>query len=394
MEAFARQQNEDENAYIWRVCDNKDLIGTWQDVCDLLNKELNHDYNESWYRKMYQSFNTMFDAIKDKYFDDEQIHKIEQKKQELIKERCRLSDERTAYNRMLRNDARLEARLDNLENAIKDFGRVNYSTTKSDEILTLSDNDLLVILSDLHIGQTFDSFGGKYNTEIAIDRLGKYLDTIIKIKNIYNSQDCYVSLQGDLISNSIHKTIAITNQENVIQQIKKASEMITSFVYELSKYFNKVVVTSVSGNHSRIDKKEDALKDERLDDIVIWYMNAALSSLSNVEIVTSKPDTTFAEMNIRGKKYINVHGDYDSFSKVGVANLSMMLGYFPYAITFGHLHTCAMSDENGIKIIRGGSLAGSGDDYTIEKRLTGKASQMVCVCDDTGVISYNVVELS
>ena len=36
MEAFKRLENEDENAYIWRVCDNKDLIGTWQDVCNLL----------------------------------------------------------------------------------------------------------------------------------------------------------------------------------------------------------------------------------------------------------------------------------------------------------------------------------------------------------------------
>ena len=62
MEAFKRLENEDENAYIWRVCDNKDLIGTWQDVRDLLNSELNHDYNESWYRKMYQSFMMMFDA--------------------------------------------------------------------------------------------------------------------------------------------------------------------------------------------------------------------------------------------------------------------------------------------------------------------------------------------
>ena len=51
METFKRLENEDENAYIWRVCDNKDLIGTWQDICDLLNSELNHQYNESWYRK-------------------------------------------------------------------------------------------------------------------------------------------------------------------------------------------------------------------------------------------------------------------------------------------------------------------------------------------------------
>lgn len=392
MESFKRLENEDENAYIWRVCDNKSLIGTWQDVCDLLNKELGHDYNESWYRKMYQSFIMVFDSIKNKYVDNQILDDLEKKKQEIIKERCRLSDERTAYNRMLRNDARLESRLDMLEDCIKDFGRVDFPIQKADNLS--SDNDLLVILSDLHIGQKFDSFNGKYNTNIAFDRLMQYLESIIHIQELYHSQNCYVSLQGDLISNSIHKTIAITNQENVIRQIKDASEMIASFVYELSKHFQKVIVTSVSGNHSRLDKKEDALKDERLDDLVIWYMDALFSHLDNVEVVKNRTDTTFAEVTIRGKKYVNVHGDYDSFSKNGVANLSMLLGYFPYAITFGHLHTCAMSDEGGVKIIRGGSLSGCGDDYTIEKRLSGKPSQMVCVCDDTGVISYNVVELS
>lgn len=392
MEAFKRLENEDENAYIWRVCDNKDLIGTWQDVCNLLNEELHHDYNESWYRKMYQSFMMVFDSIKDKYFNNEQLKQMEQKKQEIIKERYRLNDERTAYNRALRNDARLDARLDMLEQKITEFGRISFPDVNN--IHTgVNDNDLLVLLSDLHIGQTFKSFNGEYNTKIAQTRMGKYLKKIIEIGKQYNSDKCYVSLQGDLISNSIHKSIAITNQENVIQQIKFASELITAFIYELSHAFNRVIVTSVSGNHSRLDKKEDALKDERLDDLVIWYMDAALTNVNNVDIITNNPDTTFAVMDIRGKKYINVHGDYDAFSKNGVASLSMMLGFFPYAITFGHLHTCAMSDESGIKIIRGGSLAGSGDDYTIEKRLTGKASQMVCVCTDKGIESYNIVEL-
>ena len=392
MEAFKRLENEDENAYIWRVCDNKDLIGTWQDVCSLLNEELHHDYNESWYRKMYQSFMMVFDSIKDKYFNNEQLKQMERKKQEIIKERYRLNDERTAYNRALRNDARLDARLDMLEQKITEFGRISFPDVNN--IHTgVNDNDLLVLLSDLHIGQTFKSFNGEYNTKIAQTRMGQYLKKIIEIGKQYNSDKCYVSLQGDLISNSIHKSIAITNQENVIQQIKFASELITAFIYELSHAFNRVIVTSVSGNHSRLDKKEDALKDERLDDLVIWYMDAALKNVNNVDIITNNPDTTFAVMDIRGKKYINVHGDYDAFSKNGVASLSMMLGFFPYAITFGHLHTCAMSDESGIKIIRGGSLAGSGDDYTIEKRLTGKASQMVCVCTDKGIESYNIVEL-
>lgn len=392
MEDLKRKKNEDENAYIWRVCDNKDLIGTWQDVCDLLNEELNHDYNESWYRKMYQSFLMVFDSIKDKYFDSDEVQRIEKKKQELIKERFRLNDERVAYNKMLRNDARLEERLNMLEKAIKDFSKDKFF--EIDNSVTKSDNDLLVILSDVHIGQTFKSFDGEYNTDIAKERLNIYLNKIIEIKNTYNSENCFISLQGDLISNSIHKTLAITNQENVIQQIKLASEFITEFVYKLSEHFNTTYVFSVSGNHSRLDRKEDALKDERLDDLIIWYMRTALSHLKNINIIVDTIDNTFSIMNIRDKVYVNVHGDYDVFSKMGAANLSMMLGFFPYAITYGHMHNCAMQDESGIKMIRGGSLAGSGDDYTIEKRLTGKPSQMVCVCTADGIKSYNVIEFN
>ena len=48
---------------------------------------------------------------------------------------------------------------------------------------------------------------------------------------------------------------------------------------------------------------------------------------------------------------------------------------FPEAWFTGHLHTIAVDEVNEIKMIRGGSLAGSGDDYTVEKRLTGKASR-------------------
>jgi len=57
------------------------------------------------------------------------------------------------------------------------------------------------------------------------------------------------------------------------------------------------------------------------------------------------------------------------------------------------MHTCAVDEYNGVKMIRGGSLAGSGDSYTIEKRLSGKPSQMVCVCDKYGVEAYYPIEL-
>lgn len=320
------------------------------------------------------------------------MNDLAEQRRELERAKIKFRDERNAWQRQNYRDARVETKLDLLEEKLLSIGKTEFE--KCDGIDVNSDNDLLVILSDLHVGQTFSSAWGEYNTDIAKDRLQKYLNEIIKIGKRHNSENCYVSIQGDLISGSIHKSIAITNRENVIEQIKLASELIASFCHELSKHFNKVYITNVSGNHSRIDKKEDALHDERLDDLISWAVEALLNHIDNIVVLHENIDTGIAVMNVRGKKYVNVHGDFDPFSRNGIANLVLMLGFAPYAITFGHMHTCAVDECNGIKMIRGGSLAGSGDSYTIEKRLSGKPSQMVCVCGDKGVEAYYTVELN
>ena len=89
----------------------------------------------------------------------------------------------------------------------------------------------------------------------------------------------------------------------------------------------------------------------------------------------------------------NSSGDFDSFNKQGVLNLCSMLGFFPYACLYGHMHTPSMDEINGIKMVRSGSIPGSGDNYTIEKRLSGKPSQTVLVCDNSGIKCIYNVEL-
>lgn len=386
MSEYNRIENEDENAYIWRVCDNKDKIGTWQDVCDLLNQQLGHEYNESWYRKMYQSFMTLFNAVKERYVDDEYIKLIDDKIEELEKARVKLRDERTHHNKSIRIEARVEDRLDYLEKIIQKTEPIELI----EKTATYSGNDLLVMLSDLHIGQSFSSAWGVYNSDIAKLRLEKYLGEIINIKERHGSQNCYLSLQGDLISNSIHKTLAISNRENVIEQIILASELLANFISKLSNHFNNIYISNVDGNHSRIDRKEDALKDERLDSLIAWYLKSKLSNLDNITFLENL-DNTLNIFWIRDKSYVSVHGDYDKFDKTSVANLITMLGYVPYCILFGHKHFPATSEINGIKLVQSGSMPGSGDDYTVQMRLTGKPSQTILVCNRDGIYAnYNI----
>lgn len=389
---YKRFENESDEELIYRITGEKEQIGSWQAVADILNELLGTEYTESKFRKQRQAFDKMLAANQSKYADSNaQLKEIEVQKRELERKKIQFRDERNAWQKQNYIDARVEQKLDLLEDRLLSQGKANFDIHESVNIS--SDNDLLVILSDFHIGQCFRSVWGEYNSAIAQNRLNQLLNEIISIQKLHNSEKCYISLQGDMLSGNIHKTIQVTNRENVIEQIKTASELISSFCYELTKHFNVVFLSSVVGNHTRMDKKDEALHDERLDDIITWGIELSLKHIDNFHVLKRNLDNGIADMDIRGKTYIAVHGDFDGYNKTGVSNLCMHLGFIPYAITYGHLHTCAIDETNGVKMIRSGSLAGSGDDYTIEKRLSGKPSQMVCVCNKLGVICYYPIEL-
>ena len=395
-----RKEGETEIQYLWRIGKMVDAgkIGSWKDITPTLNKQLREDdeyYDESAYRKKYQAAKKFYDEIFSQQGDEDFKKEQEEILREIKKEKIKLRDERTESNRGIRIEARVEDKLDYFEKIIANQGKIDYKPLKPAErelIKTKSNNDLIIMLSDLHIGQTFASALGRYNLEVAKDRMNQYLNKIIEIKDRHNSENCFVTLQGDMISNSIHKTIAITNRENVIEQVISASEIITAFLAELSKIFNNVTVVSVVGNHSRIDKKEDALKDERLDTLIEWYAKSKLENFENIEFIEPY-DNTFNCFVVRNKHYFVVHGDYDKFDMAGVAKLSMMAGYFPYCILFGHRHFPATTEINGIKLVQSGSFPGAGDDHTIELRLSGKPSQTVLVCNEDGIECNYTVEL-
>lgn len=391
--SYKRFDGETEEELILRICEDKEQIGSWEDVATVINKLTGNDFGESTYRKKFQSFKKMLEANQAKFVDSsEQLEEIRLAQRELERSKIQFRDERNAWQKQNFIDARAEQKLDKLEEELKSLGKINFE--KHNKTHVSSDNDILLILSDLHIGQTFETFFGKYNTDIARNRLQQLLDEVLSIQKTHNSEKCYVSLQGDLISGNIHKSIQVTNRENVIEQIKIATELISSFCYELSKHFRVVFMTNASGNHTRIDKKDDALHDERLDDLIGWAVELSLKHIDNFHVLKRNIDTGIVDICIRNKTYIGVHGDFDQFNKSGVQNLCMALGFVPYAITYGHMHVCSVDESNGVKMIRGGSLAGSGDQYTLEKRLTGKPSQMVCVCTDKGVKAYYPIELN
>lgn len=358
----------------------------WNEVADVLNKRFNTDFSESCFRKAWQYFDRMYTACKDIFAtSDDGCRELDTQKRELERAKIQFRDERNAWQKQNYIAARADQKLDYLEQIVKENGERKYNIHYSPiaEFDNANGKVMIVCLSDLHIGACYDSIWGKYNSDIAKQRLCEYLGQVITIGKRHNISKVVVLGIGDEISGNIHLSVQVQNRENVIDQVILASEMITEFIAELCNYF-EVGYVNIGGNHSRISRKDDALKDERLDKLIGWYVSRALSHVGNFEYIESM-DTTIGVVDVLNQKIWVTHGDYDAFNKGGLSNLVLAMGYKPSAIFTGHMHTAAMDDIADIKFIRSGSFGGSGDDYTIEKRLTGKPSQTVAIFGDDGV---------
>lgn len=347
-------------------------------------------------RKRMYGMKAIIDAIEregeDAIRSTDKISEFDRKKIELQTERQKFYDQRNAFNKLVRERSRQEELNEILFKAIQsgNLPQLNYEFDPYG-VVAQSDNDLLVSLNDIHYGATVENYWNTYNSDICREMMCRYLDRIIQIARTHTSQNCIVWANGDEISGNIHKSIAVTNKENVIEQIKGVSELIAEFIAELSKHFATVTFVSVAGNHSRLDpNKDNALVSERLDDLIEWYLSARLQNFENVIIGGGeKVDETMYLVDVRGKTYCGVHGDFDG-SPSKIQALQTMARRPLYAVLSGHLHHCKMDDVQGIRTIMAGSFLGM-DDYCVQKRIYGRPEQMVCVCDETGVrCSYNV----
>lgn len=388
--------DESNDEYLVRLGGYKEsqqLDLTWTELAVILNGNINPDYpkTESYWRKRYHQLadNTeILDFAGDPLEDDG----IKKYFLEIEKQRLRAKDERTAYWRQVRSQARSDEILDLFSNEISKYQDNTPYITKIGE--RDAGKAIYAMLSDIHFGMEFNTVVGKYDTEIARKRIRLYAE---KIKEFgVDCADCYVSLMGDMISGIIHPGIRIENKETLIEQVIGVSELVAEFLYDLSTAFKHVYVNSVDGNHSRPGPNiEDSLRTERLDALVPWYCKAKLGQVKNVEFIDNVLDSTIGNFNIFGKLYVSVHGDMERDirdMRKNTTNIAKLIGHNIDYMLSGHTHVAEYRFESTRYIVNG-CVCGSGDDYTMKKRLFGPPVQVCMICTNNGVEAIHPVEL-
>lgn len=163
---FRRNKGESELEYIYRIGSQKDVIGTWTDVADIINSELGYNYSECKYRKQLASFRQIYDANKEKLMSpDAQIAEMEQRKLELQREARKFYDERQALNRVVTAQARNESLYECIRDAAR---RLNETAplihrTKNNTTTLYSNNEAVLCLSDWHYGMRCDNIFNTFN---------------------------------------------------------------------------------------------------------------------------------------------------------------------------------------------------------------------------------------
>lgn len=392
-----RQPTETESAYIWRLGQAKDngiLDLTWAEIANLINKEFREDVSEyrseSAYRKKY--------AIA-KEFAEGNVFKstssssdILQQIQELQKERIKLSDARTDYNRLVRREARKESYADMVKNIIcENVDPIKIDTEGVNQYYGHGDNDLLIHISDIHTGIEIHNWKNDFDENILKTRLEKYVSEIIKIQQRHCSENAFVVI-GEIISGIIHNNLRLQNNMDMMEQFKYISELLSSVLVELSGRFKQVYVYVTPGNHSRISpKKEDALDGENMDVLLGFYLRARLQNYKNISICENIIDPEIASFIIRGQKVFAAHGHKDSPQNV-VQNFTLMFGMRPDIVLLGHRHTNGMTTVSDVKVIESGCCSGS-DQYAVSIRKTNRPEQTVSVVDNNGLVCLYDIQL-
>ncbi len=387
------QRREGESAYqhhkrlVYGKLDNKTLAD--YDYTELSKYVYGQEYSTDVARRLMYGSKRTIDIIENERIenvDDElMLSEIQRQTIDLKKEKQKFFDERAAFNKIIRERSRQEELNEILEKSILSgsLPKLNYERRN----VPASDTDIIVGLNDIHYGINISNRWNTYNSDVCRDMFNTYLDRVLDIAERHNAENCFVTELGDAISGRIHQTIQIANKENVVEQIKGVSELISQFLAELGKHFNNVVFVNVAGNHSRLGAKEDSPKDERLDDMIEWYVRARLHDHENVIFgYDDKIDNTMSLLNVRGKTYCCVHGDFDD-SPSKIASLQSFTREPIYAILCGHKHHNMLNDVHGVKVVMSGSFMGM-DDYCIKSRIYAEPSQMVCVCNNDGIECY------
>ena len=348
--SYKRFDDETDEELIYRICKDKDKIGSWQNVADVINELTGNDYGESTYRKKYQAFKKMLDANQSKFVDsDAQLKEIEVQKRELEKERKKLQSEKIEYNRWLREDARDEMIVEKIENAISTLPKLS-TPTRIPSMPVFNKKSWMLTISDCHYGCEFeikdfyDGIINAYSPEIFEERMTILFNKVVdKIEELGITELSIIEL-GDGIDGCLRMSQLMRLRYGVIESSIRYANYLANWLNELSRYVRIKFQMVFDSNHNQLrllDGKKNTFPDENVSKIMIALIKERLRDNENIAILENPTGMTYSMMSTYC--VVGLHGEKKNL-KNNLLEMSRTYGiHIDYTIS-GHIHHDALKE--------------------------------------------------
>lgn len=360
---FKKLATETEDEYIVRVCSRKEDIGSWDEVGDILNKELGYNFSSSKYRKPYQAGLLLWEVNKKKYLEDDYLLEVEKAKRELRAERNKLRTLNIYKNREERIEDRLDLFLENLSDIVETLPLPEFKPLPKKEEGSL---EWILGIADMHYGATFVSENNEYSRDICKQRL-EYLAGFCKdfcVKN--NIRTLKVLNGGDTLQGILRLTDLKINDISVMEATVEVSRLLAQFLNEISSECKIEYYHVSQANHTQtrpLGSKASELFGEDLEKIIVSYISDLVRNNERIKVFLDL-EKGYLTFDIFEHKCVFLHGHQIKNKKKSVQDLSS-LHDMKYDYTFvGHTHSAneiivSERKNHNVEVITIPSLIGS-----------------------------------
>lgn len=377
---YKKKTDEKYEEYLCRICVQKDSIGGWEVVKDILNAELGYNFTESKYRKEYQPFERIFNVMKDKLLSEE----ISTKMDELYKQQIKTRDAIREKNKTLRDEARIETLIEAVSEVAESMPKFELKYNVVNGV-----REAVLMIGDWHYGALVDNFYNKYDTQIAVGRVAKLKEDVLSYCRTMGVKKLNVLNLSDNFEGNIHVSCRVSSEIDIVTQIMQVSELIAEFLKDLSLEIETVNYRSVLDNHSRANKKyNEHIEKENFSRLIDFYLKDRLKE-TKVNLIFDNIDENIGLFNLdNGKSVAFVHGHLDKKDKV-LVDLSIATNKIIDYVCLGHYHEAKSYPTGSSRTFINGTLKGV-DSYALNNRLFSKPSQTLLVFDNENIINFEV----
>ena len=390
-----KEDNENTNEYIWRMCDYKDkglLDLNWEQVGELINKELFGSDEElyrtsSAYRKPYQYAKDFYDDVfkKRMYLDDnEAIKKMDDLKRDIQKERIKLNTTRVEYNKWLRENARDELIIEEICKSISNLSPLEKPAYIQNKYST---KEYCLVFGDEHYGTEFeltDLLGNiinSYSPEIFEKRMWDLFYQVIDIIKKEDINTLNVYSMGDFSDGCLRVSQLMKLRYGVIDGTIKYANFISNWLNELTKYV-RIRFQMTDGNHTELrmlGQPKGTFVEDNMGKIVKEFIKIRLEDNNNFTFIENP--TGYIYDNLAGNIILGIHGETRSLEKT-LKDLSAIYNTQIKYLFAGHLHHSKL-EEIGVnsEVINIPSIIGI-DPYALSLNKTSNASAKLFIFEE------------